>query len=1224
MKKIFTNILTKLAMVAVLAGIATVTALGADVTDVINNAATSSNLGNTATSSWGTNFTITGTSGAKYYIHSMGTKSTTNALQWNSNGFLYMTESPSGYKLKSVTITTTANKNIGVYAQNSAYSATPSGNALNTLAATSSGATYSFTSDYSYIALKGTASSTSITSISIVWEEVASSAVATTTTISASGITNTDVYVSTTAGSLSATVKDANNNTVSGASVTWSGNNDAVATINASTGAVTLVSAGSVTFTATYDGKSGEYLGSSTTYDMTVTSSAPYVQPTEITITPNYTFWGESAQFSGDAKDNLSGSKDNVSLEWSRGNGSTYANTTAMRFYKDNTLTFTAPTGYEIKSIDLTVSGTYSDLAFSPSGWDNENTKWTGSSETVTMSRPSNATSYATISSITITLGQPSSVTAPTFSPAGGTSFGNEGLDVTISAANGTIHYTLDGSNPTTSSSVYSSAIHITSTTTIKAIAADGTDISDVASATYTYVDPNRPGTQNNPYTVSQARAAIDAGSEVDGVYATGIVSEIVTAYNSQYGNISYNISVDGSTSTDQLQAYRGKSYNGVDFTSADDIKVGDVVVVYGDLIKYGSTYEFAADNQLVSLDRPVHPIISASNVTIEHDATSGEIAYTVDNPSTGVTLGATTTADWISDIVVTAEKVTFTTTANEGDADRTATFTLTYTGADNKTVTVTQKHFVIDFATLPFEWAGGTSTNLLKENGVSVYGNGSDYGDNHSPYYVKLDGTGDYIQVKTDGRPGIVTVGVKMIGGASTSKITVQGSADGVTFTDVEELTISGAQNDVLTLETSNDFASTDRYVRLYFTKGSNVGVGPITIAAYVAPSTDPSITVTPDTATPAANDVTGTLDISYANLVINDMTDFAVQFCDAQGNELASGSEPSWITALVAEQDPSIGTGYVLSYDMDANTGAERTAYFKVFALGANDYVYSNLVTITQAAYVIDYATLPFEFDGGKADIATTNGLTMSGLGSDYSSGPKLKFDGSGDWLQLEFNEIPGTLTFDIKGNGSGSDPWGGTFKVQTSTDGESYTDLATYTELSNTVSEKEFDIASSVRFIKWVYIEKVTGNVALGNIKLTAKSAADSYIIEGALNNGQYWASFFCSLAGYTISEGAKAFTMNASNQLYLLGEGNVIPANTAVIIISDTDTITLTKTDNASAEVSGGANILVGSDSDTAASGITGIPYVLSIVNNALGFYKFTGTIPANKAYYIVNE
>ncbi|MBO5632740.1 MAG: dockerin type I repeat-containing protein [Aeriscardovia sp.] len=118
--------------------------------------------------------------------------------------------------------------------------------------------------------------------------------------------------------------------------------------------------------------------------------------------------------------------------------------------------------------------------------------------------------------------------------------------------------------------------------------------------------DPNAPGTQNNPYTVAQARAAIDASSGVTGVYAKGIVSKIVTAYNSQYGNISYNISADGTTTADQLQAYRGKSYNGKDFTSADDIQVGDEVVVYGNLEKYNSTYEFAANNQLVSLERKV------------------------------------------------------------------------------------------------------------------------------------------------------------------------------------------------------------------------------------------------------------------------------------------------------------------------------------------------------------------------------------------------------------------------------------------------------------------------------------------------------------------------------------------------------------------------------------------------------------------------------------------
>ena len=124
---------------------------------------------------------------------------------------------------------------------------------------------------------------------------------------------------------------------------------------------------------------------------------------------------------------------------------------------------------------------------------------------------------------------------------------------------------------------------------------------------TVTIVDPNaNDGTLSKPYTVAEARAAIDAGEGVTGVYAKGIVSEIVTAYNSQYGNISYNISADGDTESDQLQAYRGKSYAGNNFTSDDDIQVGDEVVVYGNLKKYNSIYEFAADNQLVSRSKRV------------------------------------------------------------------------------------------------------------------------------------------------------------------------------------------------------------------------------------------------------------------------------------------------------------------------------------------------------------------------------------------------------------------------------------------------------------------------------------------------------------------------------------------------------------------------------------------------------------------------------------------
>lgn len=94
-----------------------------------------------------------------------------------------------------------------------------------------------------------------------------------TVTIDATGITNTNKFQGTDAGSLSATVTY-NYAPVEGAVVTWSGSNDEVATINASTGAVTLVGAGSVTFTATYAGN-GDYSEKTASYNMTVIYDDP-------------------------------------------------------------------------------------------------------------------------------------------------------------------------------------------------------------------------------------------------------------------------------------------------------------------------------------------------------------------------------------------------------------------------------------------------------------------------------------------------------------------------------------------------------------------------------------------------------------------------------------------------------------------------------------------------------------------------------------------------------------------------------------------------------------------------------------------------------------------------------------------------------------------------------------------------------------------------------------
>lgn len=80
----------------------------------------------------------------------------------------------------------------------------------------------------------------------------------------------------------------------------------------------------------------------------------------------------------------------------------------------------------------------------------------------------------------------------PTFDPEGG-EFSSNSIDVEIATTTdgATIYYTTDGTNPTTSSSVYSSALNITETTTVKAMAVKtGANNSAVASATYTKVAP--------------------------------------------------------------------------------------------------------------------------------------------------------------------------------------------------------------------------------------------------------------------------------------------------------------------------------------------------------------------------------------------------------------------------------------------------------------------------------------------------------------------------------------------------------------------------------------------------------------------------------------------------------------------------------------------------------------------------------------------------------------
>lgn len=178
---------------------------------------------------------------------------------------------------------------------------------------------------------------------------------------------------------------------------------------------------------------------------------------------------------------------------------------------------------------------------------------------------------------------------------------GNTTVTITndTNAEGASIYYTLDGSDPTTTTSstcfAYTAPFSIDATTTVKAIAKNSTDTnaSSVVSKTFTKI---------TPLTVSEALTAIDAlanNGVIDDQYVIGVVSSIESEAPDK-GKIKYYISDDGSE-INHLYVYKGKGLNNADFTNVSELQIGDEVVIFGQLKKFNTTPEINEGNYLIS-----------------------------------------------------------------------------------------------------------------------------------------------------------------------------------------------------------------------------------------------------------------------------------------------------------------------------------------------------------------------------------------------------------------------------------------------------------------------------------------------------------------------------------------------------------------------------------------------------------------------------------------------
>ena len=320
-------------------------------------------------------------------------------------------------------------------------------------------------------------------------------------------------------------------------------------------------------------------------------------------------------------------------------------------------------------------------------------------------------------------------------------------------------------------------------------------------------------------------------------------------------------------------------------------------------------------------------------------------------------------------------------------------------------------------------------------------------------------------------------------------------------------------------------------------------------------------------------------------------------------QGTEITLTSDGNTIyyTMTTNGSDPAKPTTSSTPYSAPIALGNSTT---KIKAIAVDTY--GNESSVASRTFTgVAPATLPFSWDAKET---STTGVISTSVGN-YDASPYLKFDATNDNLILKFDETPGTLTFDIKGNSFS----GGTFKVQTSADGETYSDLKVYTSLGDKTTEK-FILANTVRYIKWIYTSKSSGNVALGKINLTSTLTLTPAKTYTTLTSAK-------DLDFTSVSSNLKAYiATSVSAGSVQMTQVNKVPANTGLVLEATTpgDAVNVPVFDGTGADdVS--ENKMAGSATEATAIAANG-GYILS---EGAFHPANAGNLPAGKAYLAIS-
>ena len=167
---------------------------------------------------------------------------------------------------------------------------------------------------------------------------------------------------------------------------------------------------------------------------------------------------------------------------------------TQYRFYKGKNLTVSSLNGSTISKIvfECTAEGTaqYGPGCFTVNvgdyTYEGKIGTWVGGEGNIVFNAASN---QVRATKVTVTVGE-AGLASPSIKPAAGTYFGSVQVSITCSTPGAKIYYTINGDDPTTSSTEYTGAFTLNSSATVKAISTLDGEVSGVSSAAYEILNP--------------------------------------------------------------------------------------------------------------------------------------------------------------------------------------------------------------------------------------------------------------------------------------------------------------------------------------------------------------------------------------------------------------------------------------------------------------------------------------------------------------------------------------------------------------------------------------------------------------------------------------------------------------------------------------------------------------------------------------------------------------